>query len=425
MSGLFRKASKEQARLRMALVGPSGGGKTFSALAIAQGLGGRVALIDTEHGSASKYADLFDFDTLGLAVFHPGNYIEAIKAAEKEGYRVLVIDSLSHAWAGQGGVLEQVDAAAKRSQSKNSFTAWRDVTPLHNALVDAILQSGCHVIATMRAKTEYVLEPDERGKLVPVKKGLAPIQRDGMDYEFDVVADMTLQHDLMVGKTRWNAIDQKVIRNPGREFGEALAGWLSDGKAKVAEANRPAPHQAAQRQTGGQESSLPAVLASPEQVKQLLFLKKRLAVPEPDWINGLSRRGVSDVTSLRAEDAAQIIERLEQKLAALPESDRYPFEVAAKPEDVAAHQEAVASTTAAAESKATEKATEAAQAQVGDSNGEPTAGTPEAADDFQVPDQTRPAKADKKPRGKKGTNGKEESKEETQPTEMEAAATTA
>jgi hypothetical protein len=292
-------------------------------------------------------------------------------------------------------------------------------------LVDAILQSGCHVIATMRAKTEYVLEPDERGKLVPVKKGLAPIQRDGMDYEFDVVADMTLQHDLMVGKTRWNAIDQKVIRNPGREFGEALAGWLSDGKAKVAEANRPAPHQAAQRQTGGQESSLPAVLASPEQVKQLLFLKKRLAVPEPDWINGLSRRGVSDVTSLRAEDAAQIIERLEQKLAALPESDRYPFEVAAKPEDVAAHQEAVASTTAAAESKATEKATEAAQAQVGDSNGEPTAGTPEAADDFQVPDQTRPAKADKKPRGKKGTNGKEESKEETQPTEMEAAATTA
>jgi hypothetical protein len=416
MSGLFRKASKEQARLRMALVGPSGGGKTFSALSIAQGLGGRVALIDTEHGSASKYADLFDFDTLGLAVFHPGNYIEAIKAAEKEGYRVLVIDSLSHAWAGQGGVLEQVDAAAKRSQSKNSFTAWRDVTPLHNALVDAILQSNCHVIATMRAKTEYVLEPDERGKLVPVKKGLAPIQRDGMDYEFDVVADMTLQHDLMVGKTRWNAIDQKVIRNPGREFGEALAGWLSDGKAKVAEANRPAPHQAAKGQSGGQESSLPAVLASPEQVKQLLFLKKRLAVPEPDWINGLSRRGVSDVTSLRAEDAAQIIGRLEQKLGELPENERYPFEIAAKPEDIAAHQEAVASTTAAGESKPTEKATEAAQAQVGDSNGEPAAETPEAADDFQVPDQTRPAKTDKKPRGKKGTNGKEKA----QPTETEA-----
>jgi hypothetical protein len=418
MSGLFRKASKEQARLRMALVGPSGGGKTFSALAIAQGLGGRVALIDTEHGSASKYADLFDFDTLGLAVFHPGNYIEAIKAAEKEGYRVLVIDSLSHAWAGQGGVLEQVDAAAKRSQSKNSFTAWRDVTPLHNALVDAILQSNCHIIATMRAKTEYVLEPDERGKLVPVKKGLAPIQRDGMDYEFDVVADMTLQHDLMVGKTRWNAIDQKVIRNPGREFGEALAGWLSDGKAKVV---TPSPTgQVAQVPQGGEHSSLPAVLASPDQVKHLVWLKNRLAVPEPDWINGLSRRGVSDAASLRAEDAAQIIARLEQKLAALPESDRYPFEVAAKPEDVAAHQDAVASTpttaTAAAESKPTEEATEAAQPHVGDSNGEPTAGTPEAADDFQVPDQTRPAKADKKPRGKKGTNGKEE----TQPSETEA-----
>jgi hypothetical protein len=411
---MFQKATKSQSRLRLALVGPSGSGKTYSALSIASGLGGPVALIDTEHGTASKYADLFQFDTLGLAVFHPGNYIEAIKAAEREGYRVLIIDSLTHAWAGQGGVLEQVDAAAKRSQSKNSFTAWRDVTPLHNALVDAILQSNCHIIATMRAKTEYVLEPDERGKLVPVKKGLAPIQRDGMDYEFDVVADMTLQHDLMVGKTRWNAIDQKVIRNPGREFGEALAGWLSDGitQAQVAEAKRPAPPE------------IPLMaLASPEQISQLLWLKQRLAIPDPDWINALSRRGVSNPASLRAEDAAAIIARLEQRVADLPANDRFPFEVAAKPEDIAAHQKDVEAT---AEVNPHGVASDAAQLKASDPEGQPVAEVAViAADDFQVPDQARPVKAERRSRSKKSANGagngkdesKGEAKEEDQPDE--------
>jgi hypothetical protein len=402
---MFQKATKSQSRLRLALVGPSGSGKTYSALSIASGLGGPVALIDTEHGTASKYADLFQFDTLGLAVFHPGNYIEAIKAAEREGYRVLIIDSLTHAWAGQGGVLEQVDAAAKRSQSKNSFTAWRDVTPLHNALVDAILQSNCHIIATMRAKTEYVLEPDERGKLVPVKKGLAPIQRDGMDYEFDVVADMTLQHDLMVGKTRWNAIDQKVIRNPGREFGEALAGWLSDGstQVQVAEAKRPAPPE------------IPLMaLASPEQISQLLWLKQRLAIPDPDWINALSRRGVSNPASLRAEDATAIIARLEQRVADLPANERFPFEVAAKPENIAAHQKEVE---AAPEVNPDGEASGAAQVNASDPEGQPVAEAAAiAADDFQVPDQARPVKVERRSRSKKSTsgagNGKDESKSE-------------
>ena len=130
----FKKASKSQSRLRLGLVGVSGSGKTFSALAIGSALAahydGRVALIDTEHGSASKYADRFSFDVLELVDFNPKNYIDAIKAAS-DYYDVLIIDSLSHAWSGSGGVLEMVDNAAKRSQSNNSFTAWRDVTPLH------------------------------------------------------------------------------------------------------------------------------------------------------------------------------------------------------------------------------------------------------------------------------------------------------
>lgn len=227
---MFKKATRAQAKLRMALVGPSGAGKTYTALSIARHLGSRVAVIDTEHGSASKYAgDAADFDVLELETFAPRTYVEAIKAAEREGYDVIVIDSLSHAWMGKGGALEMVDAAAKRSQSKNTFMAWRDVTPEHNALVDAIVQCRAHVIVTMRAKTEYVMEEDNRGKKTPVKIGLAPIQRDGLEYEMDVVADVNLEHDFMVSKTRCKSLDKSVFRCAGEDVASILKAWLSDG----------------------------------------------------------------------------------------------------------------------------------------------------------------------------------------------------
>lgn len=229
----FKRASKSQSRLRLGLVGVSGSGKTFSALAIASALAahydGRVALIDTEHGSASKYADRFNFDVLELADFNPKNYIDAIKAAS-DYYDVLIVDSLSHAWSGSGGVLEMVDNAAKRSQSNNSFTAWRDVTPLHNQLVEAIVGAPIHLIATMRSKTEYVLEKDDRGKTTPRKVGMAPVQRDGLEYEFDLVGDMDTNNTLIVSKSRIPALSGKVIAKPGAELGDTLFSWLTDGK---------------------------------------------------------------------------------------------------------------------------------------------------------------------------------------------------
>ena len=167
----FTKATRQHARLRMALIGPSGSGKTYTALTIATGLGQRIAVVDTERGSASKYAgDLFNFDVLELEQFSPRQYVQAIQAAAQAGYEVLVVDSLSHAWIGKGGALEMVDHVTARMKSSNSFAAWREVTPEHNALVDAILHSPCHVIATMRAKTEYLVEKDERtGKSGPRK----------------------------------------------------------------------------------------------------------------------------------------------------------------------------------------------------------------------------------------------------------------
>lgn len=257
----FTKATKTQSRLRLALVGPSGSGKTYTALTIAQHLGKRVAVIDTERGSASKYADIFTFDVLNLDTFSPLTYVDAIKAAEAAGYDVLVIDSLSHAWMGKEGALEQVDNAAKRSSSHNSYTAWRDVTPMHNALIDAMLQSRCHIIGTMRSKTEYVIEEDERGKKVPRKVGMAPVQRDGLEYEFDVVGDMDLENNFLVSKTRCPALTGKVIKKPGKPLADTLAAWLSDG-AKPQEpelrVDIPAPEAASVKSSNTTDAPAPS-----------------------------------------------------------------------------------------------------------------------------------------------------------------------
>ena len=222
----FVKATKMQARARVALIGTSGSGKTYSALRIASAMGSKIALIDTEHGSASKYAGEFEFDTLSLDSFSPTTYVEAIQAAEAAGYEVLIIDSLSHAWSGKDGALEQVDNAASRG---NKFTAWRDVTPQHTRLIDAIVGCRCHVIATMRSKTEYIVEDDGKGKKVPRKVGMAPVQRDGMEYEFDIVGDLDENHTLRITKTRCRDLDGKYIDKPGENLGQALLDWLSDG----------------------------------------------------------------------------------------------------------------------------------------------------------------------------------------------------
>lgn len=226
----FKKAVKGRGKLRLALIGPSGSGKTYTALSIAQGLTtdqSKIAFIDTEHGSASKYADLFGFDVLELESFAPADYVKAIAAAVKAGYEVVVIDSLSHAWVGKNGALEMVDKANARSKAGNSFAAWREVTPEHNSMVNAIVSSPIHIIATMRSKTEYVMEKDERtGKLSPRKIGLAPVQRDGLEYEFDIVADIDHDHKLIVSKSRMPLIADAVITKAGAPLGQLIKGWI-------------------------------------------------------------------------------------------------------------------------------------------------------------------------------------------------------
>lgn len=224
----FTKAVKSQEKLRLALDGPAGSGKTWTALLIATDLatreGGRVAVIDSERSSARKYASDFDFDHLTLPDWSPHTYMAAVRSAVDAGYAVVVIDSFSHAWE---GVLELKDNATARSRSKNSYTeGWREATPVHNELVDTVLRAGAHIIATLRTKTEYVIGDDKSIS----KVGLKPIQRDGVDYEFDVVGDMTAENSMVISKTRCSALAGQVIRKPDARFAETLWDWLTDGE---------------------------------------------------------------------------------------------------------------------------------------------------------------------------------------------------
>lgn len=229
---MFKKAERKQARLRLALAGPSGSGKTYSALQMAKGLGGRIAVIDTEHGSASLYADLVDFDVMELhAPYSPERYIEAIKAAEQAGYDVLIIDSYSHEWTGPGGCLEINDQIAKAKYKGNTWSAWNETTPRHRSLTDKILTSPLHIICTMRSKTETV---QGEGKKI-LKLGMKSEQREGSEYEMTVVLDLVHDGNMAVAsKDRTKLFKQPELITP--ETGQRLLAWLNDGRSQEAQA---------------------------------------------------------------------------------------------------------------------------------------------------------------------------------------------
>lgn len=236
----FTEAQREKLLLRLALTGVTGGGKTWTALALATYmLGGdkrdpsmtrKIAVIDSERGSAEIYGKgkPWHFSHLKLKSFEPEAYVAAIKAAERQGFEVIIIDSLSHEWAGTGGALEQVDRGAKNG---NTFVAWGSVTPRHNAVIDTIMGSSCHVIATMRAKMAHEQTIDDKGKKVVKKLGLAPVQREGIEYEFTIVADMDIENTMTVVKARMEGLLGRVIRLPGRDLADEIMAWLDDGEA--------------------------------------------------------------------------------------------------------------------------------------------------------------------------------------------------
>lgn len=345
---VFQKATREQVRLRMTLDGPAGSGKTFTALRCAMPLVaefGPVAVINTEAGSINKYIgdspdDIpFAFDIITIDDFAPSQYTEKILAAGREKYGVLIIDSLSHAWEGKGGALDQVDKSAGASK----FTSgWKDVTPQHRNMVEAILHSPCHIITTMRTKTEYVLEPNERGQMVPRRVGMKPIQREGMDYEFDIVCDIDTLHVLKVSKTRCHGIDGMVVMKPGAEFMRPVISWLKDGSdvsadffkvreedlASVAARNRRIAVQEPKKSvnfrdqiTGGPAAGATApateTTSTPtptpctdNQAVHIRGLFQQIGIPPEVAKSVIEKRGVSAVKDLSYKQAESLIDNL-------------------------------------------------------------------------------------------------------------------
>jgi len=222
----FKKATKEQSKLRLAIFGPSGSGKTYTSLKLALGLGGNTALIDTERGSASKYADRFDFDVLDLPKRDIDTYCQAISLAGRQGYDNLIIDSLTHGWH---ELLEEVDKLAASKYRGNTWGAWREGTPKQRRLVDALLNFPGHLIATMRTKTEWTVQDAGNGKTRPVRVGLAPEQGKGIEYEFDMLMEISPEHVVNVIKDRTDKFQDQVIDKPDEELGKQLANWLQEG----------------------------------------------------------------------------------------------------------------------------------------------------------------------------------------------------
>jgi hypothetical protein len=245
----FTKATKKQAKLRMAIHGASGSGKTFSSLSIARALVGgacRIALLDTESGSAAKYSDKFDFDTCEVTGnYHPERLIEAIGNAVEAGYALIIVDSMTHFWNGPGGVLEIVDDEVKKQKARghkpDSFAAWKVGDAVYKRVVQTILAAPIHIILTMRAKQEYVKEANENGKTSIRKVGLAPEMRDSFQYEADIEGMLDIEHNLVIGKTRCDLLDGKVFTKPGEDIAKVLRKWLSDGETAPAPAKPAAP----------------------------------------------------------------------------------------------------------------------------------------------------------------------------------------
>lgn len=229
---MFKKATRQQVKLKLAMCGPAGSGKTMSANRLARGLvgsEGKIALIDTENESASLYSDRFDFDVCNVAASEKGDpnaYLKIVRAAIAGGYDCLIIDSFSHVWEAVLSYKDKMDKAGG-----NSFTNWNTAGQKFKDVLNEVLFAPIHVIVCLRAKTEYVIEQNDKGKAVPRKIGMAPITRDGTEFEFTTIFDLSVEgHYASTSKDRTGLFEDRIFvisEETGSEIGE----WLKSGKA--------------------------------------------------------------------------------------------------------------------------------------------------------------------------------------------------
>ena len=221
----FKKATKKQAKLRLALFGVSGSGKTYSALRLAKGLGGSIAVIDTENHTACKYSDRFDFDVCECEKASINNIVNLLNEASE--YDVLIIDSLTHAW---DELLDEVNRIAKTKFGGNSWSAWSEGTPKQRAFIKSLLDFKGHLIVTMRSETSWEVTENDKGKKVPVRIGTAPKQGKSIEYEFDMLMQLSQDHSALVLKDRTGKYQDECIDLIDEELGKQLGEWLSDGE---------------------------------------------------------------------------------------------------------------------------------------------------------------------------------------------------
>lgn len=230
----LKQSKRQNVKLRLGISGASGFGKTHSALLLAFGMTqdwSKVAVIDTENSSASLYSDLGNFNVLDLkAPYNPERYIEAIELCEKSNMEVIIIDSIIHEWNGTGGCLQIHEQLGGR------FQDWGKVTPRHQAFIDKILQSSCHIITTTRRKIDYSLDIGSNGKTKVVKHGTKEITREGFEYEltvnFELVND---QHIAKASKDRTGLFMNKPEFIITSKTGERLLKWCNSKPISVKE----------------------------------------------------------------------------------------------------------------------------------------------------------------------------------------------
>jgi hypothetical protein len=229
----IRKSERKNAKIKLALQGSAGSGKTYSSLLIAKGLLGgdftKTAIIDTENRSADLYAHLGDYNVVSMdSPYSPERYIEAIELCEKEGMEVIIIDSISHCW----DYLIDVHS----NMPGNSFTNWGKITPRQNSFINKILRSNAHVISTMRVKQDYVLN-QKNGRFVPEKVGLKAIQRNDLDYEFTIVFDVDSAHNAKASKDRTGLFIDKpefiITASTGKKINEWCVNSIGEVEKKV------------------------------------------------------------------------------------------------------------------------------------------------------------------------------------------------
>ena len=309
---LMRKAQRKKAKLRLGISGPAGGGKTLGALLFAYGITGDwddICIIDSENYSGDLYAnstkagvEIKEYNIISLAApYTPEKYVSAIRECESAGIKVVIIDSLTHAWAGVGGLLDKKGQIEKSNKpGVNSWTAWRDITPMHNNLVDTILSSKCHIVATLRAKMEHVQEKDpSTGRVVVRKIGMNPVQRDGMEYEFTTFVDVDQDHQCTSSKDRTSIVDGRVFQLLP-ELGKQFLEWLESGTDETPQpVNWPAFWAGVKSKLGYSEDDVHAIASA---------MRKTQITSLSDW----SREEVSELMEklkqVYAEDQAKLKE---------------------------------------------------------------------------------------------------------------------